>query len=142
MRRAASHARRPLTAGRAYVTVAPVGAFPPPVRTGPVGSRSRAPPNHGADDAACPASCSSVPHRSALRPARPHRGVCDPASAAAPGLDDDDRLFVNRKSTTVEAAHHLKGRAKADAFRLARFLTAHWLTAGTPAEAPGTWTGW
>ena len=57
-----------------------------------------------------------------------------PASAAASGLDDDDRLFVNLKSTTVEAARHLKGQARADAFRLASVPTAHWLTAGTPAE--------
>lgn len=57
-----------------------------------------------------------------------------PAAASGRVLDDDAELFVNAKSTTVEAARHLKGQERADARYLAQFPTAHWLTSGSPAE--------
>ena len=62
-------------------------------------------------------------------------GAALPAAAAAgPLLDEGTELFVNDKSTTVEASRSLKGQARADAQYLAQFPTAHWLTKGSPKE--------
>ena len=62
-------------------------------------------------------------------------GAALPAAASSDRvLDDQAELFVNDKSTTVEAARRLKGQARADAQYLAQFPTAHWLTSGSPKE--------
>lgn len=51
----------------------------------------------------------------------------------APAVARDGQLFVNSRSTTVEAASRLDGDAQRDALLLARFPSATWFTDGTPA---------
>lgn len=45
----------------------------------------------------------------------------------------DGRLFVDSRSTTVDAATRLEGDARRDALLLARFPSASWFTGGTSA---------
>jgi endoglucanase len=47
-------------------------------------------------------------------------------------LDPGTDLYVNSKSTTLEAARHLKGQARADARLLGGYAGATWFTEGTP----------
>lgn len=52
-----------------------------------------------------------------------------PASAA---IAQDPALFVDSRSTTVEAAEKLQGEARQDAFRLSKVPSASWFAYGTP----------
>jgi len=45
----------------------------------------------------------------------------------------DGRLFVDSRSTTIDAAVRLEGEARRDALLLARFPSANWFTDGTSA---------
>mgnify|MGYP005811279581 CR=1 FL=1 len=69
--------------------------------------------------------------------------AASPSEAASPAagnpLQPGARLYVNPHSTTVAAAHHLRGPAtpgspKADARLLSHYPTATWFTGGTPRK--------
>lgn len=55
--------------------------------------------------------------------------------AAVRASDAPTALFVDDRSTTVQAAERLEGAARADALQLARFPSATWLAYGTPEIA-------
>jgi endoglucanase len=55
-----------------------------------------------------------------------------PAATMARTPDAPAALFVDSRSTTVQAAARLEGEARADALRLARIPSATWLAHGTP----------
>jgi len=50
-----------------------------------------------------------------------------------PAQAREGRLFVDSRSTTIDAASRLEGEAQRDALLLARFASANWFTDGTPA---------
>ncbi|PJI87912.1 cellulase [Sphingomonas koreensis] len=51
----------------------------------------------------------------------------------SPVTAQEARLFVDSRSTTIDAAARLEGEARRDALLLARFPSATWFTGGTPA---------
>ena len=53
-------------------------------------------------------------------------------AAIAPAAVKPPTLFVDERSTTVQAAEKLEGAAREDALLLARIPSATWLAYGTP----------
>ncbi|MBB6427812.1 glycoside hydrolase family 6 protein [Sphingopyxis sp. JAI128] len=64
-------------------------------------------------------------------------GLAFAGSDAAAAPERDGGLFVDPRSTTIEASEKLEGAAKQDALLLSRIPSASWFTSGTPQLVEG-----